>query len=292
MFEILKEKFKVSDYSKRFPVLSVSIASGLAFLLSSKSYRNILFNPISFIKLSVFEDESVPFLESQKKEKPVILFDFNNFLSCDKFSLARFDYLTYKRAFCEEFLFNIAYYYEIICVSDRLPSIGHNIIESLDPLSCISYRIFLRDKKMLDSRHFNRSLSKLMVVSSSHNEFHRDFDQNLIKLPKYTGNFDSSLLDLMHFFINVHYMNLKDVRSMLQSYKNCDFIETFKTIQRKLFNQRNLLSFGSFENKVKEINSRKIEEYKNMKAKIKKTVNNGQKSYRTFIFSVLKNMIL
>lgn len=291
MFERLKEKFTASDYSKRFPTLSISISSGLAVLLSSKSYRNVLFNPISFIKLNAFEAESVPFLEPQKKEKPVILFDFNNFLSCDRFSLSRFDYLVHKRAFCEEFLFNIAHYYEIICVSDRLPSTGHSILESLDPLGCIAYRIFLRDKRMLDSAHLSRSLSQLTVISSSPDEFHGDFEQNIIKLPKYTGNPDSTLLDLMHFFINMHYMNLKDVRSMLQSYKSCNFIETFRTIQKKLFKQRNLLSFANFDKKVKEINLKKIEEYKHMKSKIERTAGSDQ-GYRNFVVNVIKNIVL
>lgn len=288
MFEELKEKFRSSDSSKKFPVFSFSILSGITAILASNSHRDLLFGPISFIKKNLQEDSSIPFLESQKKEKPTIMFDFNNFLSNNRFSWSRFDFITEKRAFCEEFLFNIAHYYEIISLSDRMATIGHSILDDLDPLGCITYRIFLNDKKLLDSNHLCRDLSKLVIISTTKNEFNKDFDKNIIKLEPYNGKKDNNLLDMMHFFINLHYMNLKDFRSTLESYKNTDFIDSFKKIQRKLFQQRNMLSFKNFDKKINEINSNKIKEYKNVKENIKEP----PKDYKNIFTSIIKNFLL
>jgi len=286
----LKRDFNASDSSRSFPVLS----STLGLLLALKPTRTAIFSPISFIGQSVIERERVPRLETQKKKKPVILFDFNNFLCCDRFSLSRFDFVTYKRLFCEEFLFNMAHYYEMVGVSDRSAPSGHRILQFLDPLGCIGYHVFLRDKREMDSAHLNRDLRQLTVITTSDGEFSSDFNRNLLRLPQFRVGETSTathLTDLMHFFTNLYYMNVKDVRGVLESYRNSDFVETFTDVQKRLFRQRNLLSFNSYDEKVKEINRRKTEEYKTAKKKIAVEAASTSQ-YKEYALAVMKNILL
>lgn len=282
---------RISETPKNFPFLSLSLLGGFGAILYSKVSRGLLLSPISFIKCNILECGHPPVLEAQKKEKPVLLFDFNNFLSYDRFSFSRFDSITHKRAFCEEFLFNMAHYYEIICVSDRMAVVGDRILKLLDPLECMSYRIFLSNKRLFDSTHLNRDISKMAVISTSKNEFHDSFDQNLIMIDKFTGKTDSSLLDLMHFFINLHYTGSNDFRDVLKSYQGFDFINSFKTVQKRLFKERNLFSLDSFERKLNEINKKKIEEYKIVETRFKNRSRDFN-SYRSFISGIVKSILL
>lgn len=291
--ESLKKGFQASENSKKFPMVSSTLAV-LCFLFPINVPKAALSNPLSFLRQNIMENHCVPRLEQQKKKKPVVMFDFNNFLSCDRFSLTRFDLITYKRYFCEEFLFNIAHYYELVNVSDCAPATGQRIIGFIDPLGCIGYQVFLKDKRKFDGAHLNREQNQLIVISTSENEFHNDFDQNLIRIPKFLGNqkhIDSDLAGLMHFFINLHYMNVKDVRSILQSYRGCSFIESFGDVQKKLFRQRNLLNWNSYEKKLKEIDKNKIEEYRNLKQKINPNTS-SQFRYQDFIIGIAKNIFL
>lgn len=290
-FEISKQKFKSSECYQKFPSVTTAILCGITATLISKSTRDVIFNPLSFFRSCVFEQESIPKLPAKKNDKPTIIFDFDHFISCDKFSLSNFDLITYKRAFCEEFLFNAAYYYELILISDRSQEANEKILELLDPLGCISYRLYVKDKKMIDPACLNRDASKLVIISTREDEFNSKFDENLIRLPEFNGKPDTCLLDLMHFFINMHFMNIKDVRETIKSYACKDFIKTFKSVQKKLFQQRNILSFGSFESKLNEVNLNKIEEYKNVKENIQKTGNKIHK-YKAVITNFLKNAFL
>lgn len=268
MFEESFNKFKRSKFSSQTPTMSPFLLLGGLGLFWS--YKNILLNPISFIKTVAFEDSSIPILEPQKVQKNSILFDYRDFLSCNKFSLSRFDLLNVKRMCCEELLFYLAHYYELICVSDGIPLISDLDLKELDPLGCISYKIFINNKKDLKPENLNRNLNDLTVISTSPSEFHSCFDKNILILPKFRGEKDDRLLDLVHFFTNLHFSKVTDVRSVLQSYKNCDFFKSFKNIQERLFNQRNLFTFENFHQKLEHINQKKIDDYRQVKAKFYK----------------------
>ncbi|KAM0681628.1 hypothetical protein GINT2_000141 [Glugoides intestinalis] len=290
-FELSKENFKSSKCKQKFPSISTAILCCFAATMASESCRTILSNPLSFFKSCIVEQEAIPTLPAKKSGKPTVIFDYDHFISCDKFSFSNLDLITYKRAFCEEFLFNAAYYYELILISERSQEVGDQILKFLDPLGCISYRLYVKDKRVIDPACLNRDMSKLLVFSTGEDEFNSKFNENLVKLPEFNGKPDTGLLDLMHFLINLHFMDIKDFRETIQSYIGKDFIKTFKSVQKKLFQQRNILSFGSFANKLEKVNLNKIEEYKNVKENIKKSENKTQR-YRGFIRNFLKNAFL
>lgn len=281
MFKKLWNNFKSSENIKEFPTITSSF-----FLMSLGG----LFIKKRNISLSLFENFSCPIIPKQERKKPVILFDFNNFLSYNKFSLKRFDFIEKERNFTQLFLFNIAHYYEIITVSDVDKYYGHNILNKIDPYGFITYRIFLDDVKELNKNKLNRSLNHLAIISTYTFQFNNDFENNVINIKRWRGLKEDGLFDLMHFFINLNNMNLDDLRPTLKSYKNTDFFKSFKKNQRKLYNQRNLFSFSRFEEKLKEVNNNKIIEYEKIKNKFS-LQNNKENKYKDLIIRFIKNMI-
>lgn len=291
LVDSIARDFKDSESSKQFPALSLSILSGLSLIMSKKKYRDILSNPISFIKHEIVENDQIQTLEPQSIQRPTVLFDFKNFLYTDRFSLARFDMVPLKRYFCEEFLFNIAHYYEIISVTDGLPVVSDRILSKIDPFGCIKYRIYLKDKRSFGVDQLNRELSKLIVISTTEDEFHKDFDDNTLRISPFTEKHDTKLTDMMHFLINLHYSNSKtDFRNIIKSYKDVDFFVTFRKIQQKLFSQRNLLSFNRFETQLKKINQEKITEYANFKNKVGIPDDRTTK-FKDIVYSFIKTVV-
>lgn len=114
------------------------------------------------------------------------------------------------------------------------PVIGHIALNKIDPYGCITYRVFIDEKKRINSSNINRNLESTVFISTKNNEFHTDFKSNIIKLPKWNCSKDNTMLDLVHFFTNFNYMNPKDVRPTLMSYNNKNFIDNFKVIQKQL----------------------------------------------------------
>lgn len=296
MFAELMNRFHNSEYGKRVPTVTPAIIlSGIGACAALRSRRHdlkaILHSPLAFLRDSLLEKDTVPVIPSQEKEKPVILFDINNFLSCDRFSLSRFDVTTLKRAYTEEFLFNTAHYYEIISVSDIYQPEGLKILDRIDPFGCISYRIFVKDKKAFKKENLNRPLSRLAVVSSMESEFHPDFDRNIIRLEKWSGANDSVLLDMVHFFTNLHYMNLRDYRATIESYQGSDFCTGFKGVLRRLFRHRNLFSQWQFGQKLEEVNEKKIKDYEAAKSTLLK-LKARDGNIRAQVLRFLRDLIL
>lgn len=222
------------------------------------------------IKASMKEYSVVPKIPQQKVMKPTLVFDFNGFISSDRFSFRRFEFVSYKRPYCEEMLYGLVGNYEMINVSDVPSTQSFPLLSRLDPFGCIAYRLSVRNKKDFLPCHLNRPLEKTIVIATNCDEFNPAFKKNMLILPKWTGEEDSALLDVLHFFTSLHFMGPKDVRPTLKTYYNTDFLTTFRHIQHKLYNQRNLFSFESFEKKLGKVNDARIEEYERAKKGMKK----------------------
>jgi len=274
MIKSLWNEFIALKHKKPLPVVTPSIilaiTTGIASLNARSSTRSLFASPLSFLAQSLFERPSVPVIPKTEKTKPVLLFDINNFLCCNRFSLQRFDIVTLKRAYADIFLYSNAHYYEMILVSDMPQFEGSKILDKLDPYGFISYRIFLNNKKEFDKSHLNRDIRRLAVISTSTNEFHSDFNNNLINIREWTGDYDRKLFDLIHFFTNLHYMDLKDFRKTIKSYQGHDFFATFRKAQKRLFNQRNLFSRNNFDEKLAEVNEKKIMDYRKSEESFKR----------------------
>lgn len=274
MIKSLWSEFIALNNKKPLPVVTPSIilamTTGIVSSNARSSTRSLFASPLSFLTQSLFERPSVPVIAKTKKTKPVLLFDINNFLCCNRFSLKRFDMVTLKRAYSDIFLYSNAHYYEMILVSDMPQFEGSKILDKLDPYGFISYRIFLNNKKEFNKNHLNRDINRLAVISTSINEFHSDFNNNLISIKEWTGDYDSKLFDLIHFFTTLHYMDLKDFRKTIKSYQGHDFFATFRKAQKRLFNQRNLFSSKHFDEKLAEVNEKKMKDYKESEKSFKR----------------------
>lgn len=288
-FKSCKLNFEVSEYAQRPPTTTITVLAGLALSCVSGSPKRILSSPFSFIRDNLMETSPKFEVEKNRAKRRTIIFDPCNFLYCSKFSLRRFDQMIYKRAFAEEFLFNVAHYYDILALK-QTSGISENTWKEIDPFGCITRSISAANKHALKAHDLGVKLSDLVVISTSEGEFSSDFKENTLRLDKFSGNYDEDLLGLMHFFINMHFMEIKDVRNTLLSYQNTDFIEEFTTVQRRLFFQRNLFSLKTFENKLEEVNRRKICEYKAAKKEVFKK-SQGCFNARLVCMEFLKSVI-
>ncbi|KAI4290933.1 mitochondrial import inner membrane translocase subunit TIM50 [Pancytospora philotis] len=210
---------------------------------------------------AVFEDGAVPTIPPQAAPKPVILFDCKNLLYCEKFSFSNFNFITYRRAFCEEMLYNLVSHYELVSISEMPSARNFPLLAKLDPFGCISYRLSVGDKRAFLPCNLNRPLEKTVVVATAAGEYNEAFKDNTLLLPRWAGKGDAALLDLVHFFSNLYFMNPRDYRPTIRSYAGAGFFEKFRAVQCRLFKQRNLFSGGAFERKLQDVNAHKAKEY-------------------------------
>ncbi|KAI5170900.1 mitochondrial import inner membrane translocase subunit TIM50 [Pancytospora epiphaga] len=238
-------------------------------------------------KNTFFEDDKIPTIPPQEKPKATIIFDFKNFLTYDRYSLSRFDFITQRRSFCEEFLYNLINHYELISITDSFPTESSHVLPRLDPFGCITYRLCVYNKKHFLPLHLNRPLERVVILSTENDEFSKTFNDNIIRLPRWKGGTDTTLMDLVHFFNNMRFSNLKDYRPTIKSYQNTDFIRAFRNVQERLYNHRSMLSSVSFIAKLAEVNNRKLNEY----AEAKKNMEEVKKSESITNYSVILGFI-
>jgi len=244
------------------------------------------------IKKALFVDSRIPVIPAQETPKPTIVFDFKDFLVCNRFSLRRFDLLPYRRAFCEEFLYNLVGHYELISVADTYPPEGSFLMPRIDPFGCITYRLYVQDKRAFTPAHLNRPLRRVVVLSTKQNEFSPAFADNTIHLPRWQGKNESALLDLVHFFNNLRFLNLSEYRPTIKSYGGRDFISFFRIVQEWLYNQRNMFSTTRFSTKLADVNRRRISEYETARQGME-TIRKSERpaDYSSALYFV-KNVIL
>jgi len=251
--------------SKSIPLITpaLAVASVSAYLLGRQkadggTLRSRL---VECVRSIIIENDQMPRIPAQERDKPTVLLDFQHILTCNRFSLRRFDFMSYKRAYCEAFLYNLVGHYEIINISDMHSAEGTFLMDKIDPYGCISYRLFTRDKARYTMEHLNRAPERVVVLSTAPNEFHPSLRENTIWLPKWRGENDARLFDIMHFFNNLYFLKVHDYRPTVGSYNGKDFFSTFRSIQKRLYNQRNLFSHIPFESKLQEVNEQKVREY-------------------------------
>lgn len=300
MIQKFIKDFRSSVYAKSIPIVTpaVIISSLSAYLLARPEERGdgslgaFKSRLIDRVRAIILQNDPMPAIPAQDKNKPTILFDFQNLLTCNRFSLRRFDFMTYKRAYCEAFLYNLIGNYEIINISDMHAAEGTFLMNEIDPYGCIAYRLFTRDKARYTIERLNRSPSRLVVLSTAWNEFHKSLNENTIRLPKWRGEDDAKLFDIMHFFNNLHFLKLDDYRPTLKSYDGKDFFSAFRNVQKRLYNQRNLFSRTPFESRLQDVNERKVREYQLASANMEKyRKKEGWVSYSRLVHFV-KNILL
>lgn len=274
------KNFLDSDFSSRMPIVTPLIIGGLA-IAGFKYMTN---------QCTLIENNETLIVENQKESRPVLLFDYNTLLV--KQSSFPFVFFNFSKSYSEEFIYTMAHYYELICLTDVPSFFASSDLAKLDPLGCISYKIFVNDKSTFDKKCLNRGLKQLVVLSGKKEEFHSDFNNNTL----YISNKHDKLLDISHFLINLYYSKIPDYRETIMSYYGTPFSKTFKRIQEELYNQRNLFDLGrifkndSFEARLREVNESKINDYRSIKNKV--FGSEKKERYWSIAKNALKTMLL
>ncbi|AFM99151.1 putative TFIIF-interacting CTD phosphatase [Encephalitozoon hellem ATCC 50504] len=247
------QELKSKMEERRFPYITSSILSlGAAVAILGRpdgSKDQSIVGYIRRFKKKVYsfareKDTGIPILPPQEQPKPTIIFDCEDFLVKKKFSFFSFDFLVTKRAFTDLFLFHSAHLYELVHASESPVSFSRHLLHRIDPYGCISYKVYCKDKKMFSSKHLNRPLEKVVVISTREDEYHEDFDDNILKLDKWPGSPERGLLDLLNFLHNLYFTRIEDFRGTLKSYLGKDFYSAYERVQKKIFVQRNLFSWN------------------------------------------------
>lgn len=276
-FRRLFIRFRNSSSYISFPVITPTIlAAGLVSI--SGAYKKVI--------------PSVPKLPPQEKEKPVLLFDFKNFLIKENFSLLHPFRVFSKRYCCGPFLLGALNHYELISLSNSNPVASSRFFEHIDPYGCVTYRVNVLNKKEFSAEHLNRPLSNLVVISTRQNEFSNDFSSNTLQIPAWNGQKDTKLLDLLSFLEALALQTStgnrngrKDVRKSIGTYKGKDFFSTFKGLQQKLFRSKDIFGSRNFNKHSEEAKQDKIEKYR--KAKIAMDSSGFVKGHKFKCFSMI-----
>ena len=192
---------------------------------------------------SLVKAKDAPTLPDQQDERPVLLFDTEDILVSHGFSPLRMHFVVKKRPHAGTFLFHLAHIYEIVTVTGS--ENYQRIFEEIDPYGCISYRLFLPDKRAFGRRNLNRSLSKTVCLASKENEYSRELQQNTINIGKWARADDSKLLRVLDFLVSLHFSGTADWRKTISSYRHKDFFSAFERTSRRMFARKHLFSLGA-----------------------------------------------
>lgn len=261
-----------SEYkSQGFPFLSTSLfLSGASIYWLGRPYENekISTHTHSYIKraseklLGMLKADNIPTLPEQDQKKPVVLFDIENILIKPRFFPFNFCLNTHKRMFSDVFLFHLAHIYELVSISSLD---DESVYKQVDPYGCISYRLFVPNKKLFEPRHLNRKLEKVVCIASKENEYSHKFHDNILNIGSWKGISDNRLLQVLDFLVNLYFANISDWRKTISSYRQKDFYETFSKVHKNIFFKRNFLSFNlenKYKSTVENINKCRIMEFK------------------------------
>ncbi|KAJ8686393.1 hypothetical protein QAD02_022187, partial [Eretmocerus hayati] len=150
-----------------------------------------------------------------------------------------------KRPGVDQFLEAIAFpQFESVVYTAEQGMTVFPILDALDPQGIIMYRLVRDATRFVDGHHvkdldsLNRDLSKVIVIdwNSESVKFH---PENMLKIPRWTGNDnDTMLYDLAAFLKTIYATNVDDVRDVLNYYRQFENpLEAFRENQKKLLVQ-------------------------------------------------------
>ncbi|KAK9839681.1 hypothetical protein WJX81_005792 [Elliptochloris bilobata] len=148
---------------------------------------------------------------------------------------------TFKRPGADDFIRQLAQYYELVVFTSQLPTYADPILDRLDPNRYIAYRLYRDSTQYVGGRHcrdltkLNRDPARVLLVSADPDAFHLQ-PENAIKLKKWKLEADdTTLLDLLPFLEAVVRTNVPDVRKVVASYEGEeDVTAAFRTRMQQL----------------------------------------------------------
>jgi mitochondrial import inner membrane translocase subunit TIM50 len=157
----------------------------------------------------------------------------------------------YKRPGVEDFLKTANQLgWEVVVYTPSSQMLGDPILDKIDPQrQLVSFRLYKDQtqyvstgilgggKHVCDLAKLNRDLSRCLFLSADPNTYSFQPD-NAIKLRKWEGEADTTLLDLLPFLEMIVRTNAPDTRVIVKSYDGKDLVDEFKERMRALKQQK------------------------------------------------------
>ncbi|PWA74495.1 HAD-like domain-containing protein [Artemisia annua] len=192
-------------------------------------------------------DKLLPDLHPLEQHICTLVLDLNETLLYSDWKRDR-GWRTFKRPGVDEFLEQLAQYYEIIVYSDQQSMYVDPIVERLDTKHVIRYRLSRAATRYQDGKHYrdlsklNRDPSRILYISGNCLESCLQPENCVPVKPWKCEADDTALVDLIPFLEYVARNRPADIRPVLASYQGRDiakeFIERNKEHQRKMQEQK------------------------------------------------------
>ena len=157
----------------------------------------------------------------------------------------------YKRPGAEEFIKQMAQYYEIVVYTHQLYTYADPIIERLDPERYVSFRLYKDSTLWKDGHHYrdlgklNRDPAKVLFLTadpSASTSAENTLPIRGYRATKEQGG-DTQLLDYMPFLEAIVRNQVQDVRAVVKSYQGTNIPDEFRARMQAM--QSNLRSRGA-----------------------------------------------
>ncbi|XP_076908782.1 mitochondrial import inner membrane translocase subunit TIM50-like [Bidens hawaiensis] len=174
----------------------------------------------------------LPYLHPQEQHVFTLVLDLNETLLYSDWKRDR-GWRTFKRPGVDDFLEQLAQYYEIIVYSDQQPMYVDPVVDRLDEKHCIRYRLSRAATRYQDGKHYrdlsklNRDPSRVMYISGNAVESCLQSENCVPIKPWKCEAEDTALLDLIPFLEYVARHRPADIRPVLASYQGRDIAKEF-----------------------------------------------------------------
>jgi len=187
----------------------------------------------------------LPDLPPQAAHIKTLVLDLDNVLIHSDWTRGR-GWRTFKRPGADDFIADLAQYFELVVYTSQLPTYADPILDRLDPHRMIQYRLYRDSTNYVDGKHvrdlskLNRDLRQVLLITADEDAWSLQ-PENAIKLKKWktSEKDDTVLLDMMPFLEAIVRSNVPDVRSVVKSYEGEeDIAKAFKERMSKVGGDR------------------------------------------------------
>lgn len=185
-------------------------------------------------------DNLLPDLPPQASHIKTLVLDLDNILIHSDWTRGR-GWRTFKRPGADEFIKDLAQYFELVVYTSQLPTYADPILDRLDPQRMIQYRLYRDSTNYVDGKHvrdlskLNRDLKQVLMITADPDAYSLQ-PENAIKLKKWKTEEkeDTTLLDMLPFLEAIVRTNVPDVRAVVKSYEGEDIPSAFKQRMSKV----------------------------------------------------------
>jgi len=147
----------------------------------------------------------------------------------------------YKRPGVQDFLVEMASYYELVIFTDQPASYADPVLNKLDPQRAVMYRLYRPETQYHNGKHvrdlskLNRDLSQVLFISAEPDAWEFQPENTLKLKPWHSSPGDTTLLDLVPMLHMIATRGPRDVRDVVKAYAGEDDPgKTFKARQAQL----------------------------------------------------------